>query len=368
MTRLLIIYRLDKSRLENIGVIKKLSGQVAGLEHSNCNVDYVIHDDKHIYFNNRSIYDIPSADVGLNFKWNYFDYLKSINVETYDFCIIRYGLSSLSFISFLKRFRIKNESAKLLIDMPTYPYHQEHLGIVGRVKVLIDWRMRKRLKGLVDYVIHSGRESHVFGIPTIKVSNGINCDQIKVRTYTKHEGFRMIAVGKWRNWHGLDRLIKGLVNYHGDADIKLDIVGDGPELERLRKLVKENQLFDRVAFHGVCVGEKLNQLFNESDIGVGTLALFRKGVTVDSSLKNREYVARGLPIILSGKDADIKSDLSFVCKVPDDESVIDVSIIETFLEALDIDETILKTRSFAENHLSWKTKMKSLVKQLAIET
>lgn len=368
MTRVLIIYRVNKSKLENIGVVKKLIGQVAGLEYCNCKVDYVIHDNNYIYLNNKSIYNISSADVGLNFKWNYFDYLKSLNVEIYDVFIIRYGLSSLSFIRFLRLLQLKNAKAKVLIDMPTFPYQREHLGVVGRVKIFFDWVLNKRIKRLADYVLHSGEETHVLGIPIIKVSNGIDCNQIKVRTYNKRKGYAMIAIGKWRNWHGLDRLIKGLANYNGDADIKLDIVGDGPELNRLKKLVQEKQLIDRVFFHGVYVGEKLNQLFNQSDIGVGTLGLFRKGVKIDSSLKNREYIARGLPIILSSTDVDIESDLSFVCKVPNDESDIDIKMIETFLDGLDIDDTILKTRSFAENHLSWNSKMKSLVKELAIPT
>ena len=366
MNRILIIYRVDKSNPENIGVVKKLIGQVAGLEYSNYKVDYIIHDARHIYFNNRKVYNILEANIGYNFKWNYFNYLMDLNLENYRVCIIRYGLSSLSFINFLKRFRKKNVNAKILIDMPTFPYRKEHVGVIGRVKLIIDQVLSNKLKFLVDYVLHSGEEASIFGISTIKSSNGINCEQLKLRTYGHRTDFRMIAVGKWRNWHGLDRMIKGLDVHKYDSDIVLDIVGDGPELKRLKLLVKEKHLEGRVIFHGVCVGEKLNELFDQADIGVGTLGLFRKGVKVDSSLKNREYVARGLPIILSGKDSDIKSDLNFVCKVPNDESYIDIRKIESFLNGLDIDETIKRARSFAENQLSWNTKMNTLVKELGI--
>ncbi len=366
MTRILIIYRVDKSKTENIGVVKKLIGQVDGLKQSNCKVDYVIHDTKHIYLNNQPIYDIPSEKIGISFKWNYFNHLKKVKVESYDACIIRYGLSSFSFISFLKRFKLENEKAQLLIDMPTYPYQQEHVGIIGRAKVFIDQTLSKKLEPLVDFVLHSGVETSIFDVPTIKVSNGINCEQLRARTFSKRKNHKMIAVGKWRSWHGLDRLIKGLATYEHDSDITLDIVGDGPELERLYQLVKKNQLDDRVTFQGICVGEKLDRLFDEADIGVGTLGLFRKGVKVDSSLKNREYIARGLPIILSSKDADIKSDLSFVFKVPEDASIIDIRMIERYLDGLNVETIIQKTRSFAENHLSWRSKMKALIKDLGI--
>lgn len=366
MTRILIIYRVDKSKPENIGVVKKLIGQVDGLEQSNCKVDYVIHDTKHIYLNNQPIYEIQSGNTGVGFKWNFFNHLKGVKVESYNACIIRYGLSSFSFISFLKRFKLENEKAQLLIDMPTYPYQQEHVGIIGRAKVFIDQALSKKLKSLVDFVLHSGLENSIFDVPTIKVSNGINCEQLRARTFSTRDNYKMIAVGKWRSWHGLDRLIKGLAAYKHDSDITLDIVGDGPELEQLYELVKNNQLEDRVTFHGICVGQKLDRLFDEADIGVGTLGLFRKGVKTDSSLKNREYVARGLPIILSSIDSDIKIDLSFVCKVPEDESMIDIPMIERYLAGIDVETLIREARSYAKEHLSWKSKMKALVKELGL--
>ena len=92
--------------------------------------------------------------------------------------------------------------------------------------------------------------------------------------------------------------------------------------------------------------------------------MFRKGVVVDSSLKNRDYLARGLPVILSSEDADIKSDFDFVCKVPEDESDIDVRLVERYIEGLNISDTINETRSFAENHLSWQSKIKTLLTEL----
>ena len=270
----------------------------------------------------------------------------------------------MSLTNFLKNFKESNPNAKILLDMPTYPYRQEHGGLSGKIKMLIDGLLSKRLKSNVNYVLHSGFEKNIFDIPTIRMSNGISCDTIKLKKYKGHLNYKMIAVGKWRKWHGLDRLIAGMSTYREESKLKLDVVGDGPELANLKKLAKEKRLEDRVFFHGACVGEKLDNLFNESDIGVGTLGLFRKGVVVDSSLKNRDYLARGLPVILSSEDADIKSDFDFVCKVPEDESDIDVRLVERYIEGLNISDTINETRSFAENHLSWQSKIKTLLTEL----
>lgn len=364
MTRVLIIYRVDKSQPENTGVVKKLIGQVEGLEVANCKVDYVIHDTKHIYLNNKPIYDINVENVGAYFKWNFFNCLYNIELINYDICIIRYGLSSLSFLKFLKAFRKENKKAQLLVDMPTYPYKLEHVGLKGKVKIIIDNLLRIKLYELVDYVMHSGEHSFIFNIPTVKISNGISCKTLRVRSYKERKGLRMIAVGKWRYWHGLDRLINGMAQMTNAKEIKLDIVGEGPELDNLKKLVLKNGLERRVLFHGVCVGGKLDRLFDQADVGVGTLGLFRKGVVIDSSLKNREYLARGLPVIMSSEDADIKSGLDFVYKVPEDDSIIDVVEIEDFVNNLNVSETIKETRTFAENHLSWRSKMKTLLKEI----
>ncbi len=364
MTRVLIIYRVDKSKPENSGVVTKLIGQVEGLQYSNCKVDYVIHDTQHIYLNNKPIHSIVGSNIGTNFKWNYFNYLNKISAKNYDVCIFRYGLTSLSFLKILKRFRKDNYKIRLLIDMPTYPYHMEHVGVTGKLKIVIDKLLSKNLTKYVDYVLHSGIEKSIFRIPTIRVSNGISSANLKVRSNKEVKEYRMIAVGKWRDWHGLDRLIKGMSVYRDRLELRLDIVGDGLELENLKQLVNKHDLQDFVFFHGICVGEKLDRLFDQVDIGVGTLGLFRKGVKVDSSLKNREYVARGLPVILSSEDADIKSDLAFVCKVPEDDSPIDVRLIEDFLKHLDVSDTIKETRTFAENHLSWSSKMNFLLKEI----
>ena len=152
MTQVLIIYRVDKSYPENAGVVKKLIGQVEGFKHSNCHVDYVIHDNQHIYLNNQSIYKPKS--IGTLFKWNYFNYINSSTLGRYDICLVRYGLATLSLTNFLKNFRESNQNAKILLDMPTYPYRQEHGGLSGKIKMLIDGLLSNRLKSNVNYVLH----------------------------------------------------------------------------------------------------------------------------------------------------------------------------------------------------------------------
>jgi len=330
MARVLLIYRVNKGINSNIGVVRKLIGQVNGLAQLGHDVDYVIHDDNHIYLNNNPIYNLK--------------------------------------LRFLNRFHNQNHNTKLVIDMPTYPYQKEHGGVKGVSALMIDRLLRKRLKRSIDHILHSGQEKFIFDIPTIDFSNGIDCDMIKVRTPLQREDYRIIAVGKWQYWHGLDRILMGITKYKERLNkmVALDIVGDGPELQKLKNVVERHRIKNHVTFHGVCTGSKLDLLFDKADIGLGTLGLFRKNVKIDSSLKNREYIARGLPIILCSEDADIKVNENFVCKVEEDESIINMVQIERFLSNLNTKKTIEQTRAYAEHQLSWKSKMKELMKELNV--
>ena len=53
-------------------------------------------------------------------------------------------------------------------------------------------------------------------------------------------------------------------------------------------------------------GEELDELFEQADMGIGSLARHRSGITHIKTLKNREYAARGLPFIYSEMDSDFE--------------------------------------------------------------
>ena len=83
----------------------------------------------------------------------------------------------------------------------------------------------------------------------------------------------------------------------GTREAVFHLVGDGSELPLYKKLVEEYGLERRVRFYGFLSGEPLSQVYNRADIAVSCLGMYRKGMDRESSLKSREYSARGLPII-----------------------------------------------------------------------
>ena len=166
-------------------------------------------------------------------------------------------------------------------------------------------------------------------------------------------------------WHGIDRFICGLhehnAHYANSTKIVLHIVGDGPELPHLKDLTNNLGLNENVIFHGFKSGKELDEMFDLCHIALDALAGFRKGLTETSSLKSREYCARGISFIASSKDADFPDGWEYVQKIPGDESSIDMNLVIDFANRVMADhEHTQKMHKYAEEHLDWMAKMKIL--------
>jgi hypothetical protein len=68
-------------------------------------------------------------------------------------------------------------------------------------------------------------------------------------------------------------------------------------------------------------------------VGIGTLALHRKGLNEASPLKVREYLALGLAVIVGYQDTDFTGEEPFICQIPNSEDnvVKNLDKIESFV-------------------------------------
>jgi hypothetical protein len=110
----------------------------------------------------------------------------------------------------------------------------------------------------------------------------------------------------------------------------------------------------------------IDQLINNVHLGISTLALHKKQLMEASTLKTREYVARGLPFIYAYTDPDLNEDSKeFALEFPNDDSLIDMEkVIEFAKKALEDKELPQKMRKYAEEHLDYEVKMKKLYQEL----
>ena len=293
--------------------------------------------------------------------------LKYIFENNFEIVYIRYVyMANPYFIKFLKK--IKEKNIKVILEVPTYPYDKElvHKDMIRQIKYFIERKYRDKMCNYVDKIITYSNDNEIFGVKTIKISNGIDPNEISIVNKNVKESINeinFIGVAGIAFWHGFDRFILSMVEYYKNNPkeiIKFHIVGDGDKktVNNLKKLVKENKLEDYVTFYGYRYGKELDKIYDRSNIGIGCLGNFRKGIYKSGALKNKEYCAKGLPIIVAGPDYDFNN-CEFICQVSQDESLINIEEVIEWYKNLNM--TSEEIRKYAENNLSWDIQMKKVI-------
>ncbi|MFN5217315.1 MAG: glycosyltransferase [Sphingomonadales bacterium] len=122
------------------------------------------------------------------------------------------------------------------------------------------------------------------------------------------------------DWHGVDLILESIGQYDGNCKVKLWVAGSLSEHLRNHPNIK---------YLGFCDRDQLNEIFNNVHLAMGSFALQRKGLFEASTLKVREYMARGIPAVIGHIDADLPDfiDSGFILpmnadKVPSIETII----------------------------------------------
>jgi len=347
------------------GVIKKILNQIAAL-----NIEGQLSCSPFIL-------SIPDRNpVFLLFSYIFLDIYKKINIELKlcDFIYIRrISPVNYSFIKLLKTIKKKNEKCKIVYEIPTYPYDHEHKSVRSRTNLLIDKIFRGKLKRYIDKIITISDDDIIFEAPTIKIKNGIRCNDIQIRMpETSDQNLHLIVVAQFTFWHGYDRLIQGLNDFYGKNEMSkkvyLHFVGDGPEMDHYNRLVEQYNLSEYVIFHGPLFGEKLTEAFNKADIAVCSLGCHRKGIYFSSELKSREYLARGMPMVSSTKIDILPPDFNYCLYIPEDDSPVNIQhIIEYYqnlIKGKTVYEMIREIRAFAEDNCDMSKTMQPVIEYL----
>lgn len=368
------LFIIFEELFEHSGISKKILSQVSGFQKNGIDMEIsslVIDDHKNTYTKrviNGQVLDIFSSNTFLRkLQWRitYNSLTKYILKRNLDFVYIRYiHFANPFFVFFLRK--LKQNKVKILLEIPTYPYDMEYVntGIVQKMILMIERYSRRRLKNYVNKIITYSNDEFIFGVPTIRLSNGVDIDDIPHQLASKvsDETINLIGVASLSFWHGFDRVIEGLKIYYEhaqDKEIIFHIVGnDNEESMNYRNLVKTYSLEKYVIFHGTKFGKELDDVFNIAHLGVGCLGCHRKGISNVKSIKNREYCARGLPFVYSEIDDDFE-DKNFVMKIPPDENPVDIQGVLNFIETNRFNRYAI--RNYAKEYLTWTYQIKKVI-------
>ncbi len=149
----------------------------------------------------------------------------------------------------------------------------------------------------VSHELASDLKSGHYHKPSLVISNGIDLRKITPIPAPCNHRPKLILVGSPNiPWHGVDKLVR-LANLK--PDIQIEIIG------LTEKEAGVYPIPSNVSFKGFVPVQELPVHLAEADAACGTLALHRKGMNEASTLKVREALAYGIPLVLAYDDTDL---------------------------------------------------------------
>lgn len=292
--------------------------------------------------------------------------------HSFDIIYIRHMLPSTKLLSFLSFSRIKS---KIVYEIPTFPYYREQFNISNNkirtiTKLCIEsafWPFIYRRIDLLSIVrcrSNSLKLKKMFDMP-----NGY------AGTLVKHgqrncENLVLLGVGTIYPYHGYKKVISDMnrvgCKLNNGNNIEFHIVGESDEIDKLRVLVKKENMEKNVYFYGKKYGDELNKLYKKANMGVGTMALSLRNADIDTAIKNIEYFANYLPVVSSGKVFSISSEEGLSIKI-NEENPIDFNELYTFMRCFYDNNSIENKISELLDEYSWETIMSNIKNEVLDE-
>ncbi|MCI6582600.1 MAG: glycosyltransferase [Oscillospiraceae bacterium] len=302
------------------------------------------------------------------------DYKVIENIEGIDYIYIRYYLTNLHLLKFLKKVKKNNPNVKIFIEIPTFPYDNEIPFYNHRL--LEDKLTRGKLVDYVDRIVTFSNDNNIFGIDTICISNGVDTSKINLGNVENRISttINIIAVAQICFWHGYDRIIKGLKLYYdngGTEDIHIHIVGDGVDkvISNYKNMVNKYNLESKITFYGRLYGEKLDEVYNICSLGFDSLGRHRSKVSYNSSLKGKEYMAKGLPSISGVKtELDSMNEYKYYLRIPADDTPVDFNSVTEFYHKIydngrSVSEIAFEIRKYCETFFEFSKSFDPVIEE-----
>ncbi len=314
-----LIFAVDKGsyNLSNhIGVRKKVESQIAAFKKSGLDV---------------SLYQYEWANGIPDIK---------LPSDT-DILFFRTTSPSVKLCMMLKRFKKDIPGLRIVMEVPTYLKGAKEKN--RSIKRIINESLGELLwHTCLDKIVLIMNDDldKLYDVPVIHATNGIFFDSIRPRKAHEDDTVNLIAVSGCYYWHGYDRILRGMGEYYKgspDREVNLYIVGDGDKVDEYISIAREYDLYEKHIFLcGVLDGEKLDDMYDKCDIALESFGGHRNNCLYSSSLKSREYAAKGMPIVTAIPLLDYENETTekWIMKCPADESPIDIKSIVDFYDRI----------------------------------
>lgn len=272
----------------------------------------------------------------------------------------------------------KLQRKKVFLEMPTprKASINEKLRKTKKIRNRFTYTLLHYISGPWAYwpvykILQNGDEAWWFNIGnkkrTIKLGNGIDINRYNLRnnkTKWPDDNLYLIGVSRVSFYNGYDRVIKAIKLWNEkDNNFKVifRIIGDGPELPRLKQLTDQLNIKRYIIFEGFKDPSELMQYYEISHLAVSSLGIHRWGLKEASVLKAREYCLIGIPFIASGMDIDFPNEVPFRFEIDGSDNFD--GLLEVFESFKNRRETFndREIRQYAIDHLSYQAKLNKII-------
>lgn len=208
-----------------------------------------------------------------------------------------------------------------------------------------------------------------YNLPLDKVSvveNGANIDLFKpmgkenaLKELNLDSAFKYVCfVGHLAPWQGIEYLIKSSPFVLSKCpNTKFIIVGDGPKLDELKKLVNTLNISSNYIFTGYVNYEKVPVYINASNICVAPFVIERNDKIGLSALKIYEYLACSKPVVASkirGIEELLSTSNGGISVAPEDADDLGKTIVRLLQDDTMCEKMGTNGYKFIRNNHSWK--------------
>lgn len=294
-----------------------------------------------------------------------------------DFIYMRRTYADKAHMNFIRKIHEKFPNCKIVIEIPTYPYDKEMCAYWYTFLIFLkEWYYRKKYRKYIDRFVTYSDDEEIFGVPTIRTMNGISTEKVSMAESLEEynpEKINILAVALLAPHHGYERIIRGMHLYYKEnpkRKVFFHVVGVGSELKKYRNLVNKLGLNDYVIFYGEKRGIELEELYKKADVGLAAFGVYKDGFSKLSTLKAREYIAKGIPVILGAED-NLFDDCEYGLTYPNDSSAIDINKIIAFTDELygtsNKMDVASEIRKFAENNADNRVTLRPIIEYILSE-
>lgn len=288
-----------------------------------------------------------------------------ISKQKFDVGFIRWNAINSLYIRFIKA--LKKTSKYVIMDFHGYFPNAKYKKISEKYLSITTKLNGAKISDYVDLALTESKLKSIFGIKCMNIDTCIDVSKYDIHIYHgKENELNLISVANEKDYHGYDRLIKGIYFYNKSEKDKVHFHLVGKISKKTIKLIKKLELENYVHVYGYLDGDEKKEVYSKCNVGVGPLAQSRVGGKQGTGIKTKEYFAIGLPYIVAGEELIVPNNYPYVLELNDDESLIDIECVKNFYMSFRNNPNYKEEmREFARKNFSWQIVFKNALNEVS---